>query len=249
MQLEVLIYCHNFQRRLCWVLSCFHQQLSHGLDVLFNIATMPNNGDPRTEDVMQFFTTKGMKFKHTIYTDRNAFAYPSMTKNRQIQESDADWFMCHSCDHLIQKHHLRVVEEQIKKHHDTDRVLGNFGNFFTVDVDRTNTVVNEAVKKSMYVPDAFAFVEREFICDSHVKRNLGGLLLLRHQLLREKNNNCYIKPEDCHDRHVFNKGMKTRSDVYLKVSVGARRVRQLPTMIHLEHHRDKELGYHTEEQR
>ncbi len=230
-----------------------YQQFPHGIDVLINIASLKNNGNPKTEDVIDFFRHKGLSIKHTVFDDSEkmtTFAYPSLTKNRQIAESDADWFMCHSCDHLIQSNYLFNVAALMNgKRKDTPYILGNYGNYFTVDIEKTNGLVEAKYSEGMYVDQAFGTTAQFLDLEKYLFPCIGGLLLFRHDMLRERNNNQYIEPSLCHDKHLFKKGMKTRSDVHLKKTLRCRVEHCLPFMIHLSHRRDKEIGYHIEEQR
>ena len=66
MDLEIAINCHNYQHRLCWMLSSILQQDGNIPNILVNISYTPNNGSPTTENVCAFFRDAGLDIKETV---------------------------------------------------------------------------------------------------------------------------------------------------------------------------------------
>ena len=241
--IEILIYCHNFQRRLCWVLSSLCQQVGNVPEFVVNIASMPGNGSPSTDDVINSFS-KRLQFKHTVFSDRNVFAYPGLTKTRQIQESNADWFMCHSCDYVLPPTRLAAINSSIKgEYKDCDTCLSSIGNVHTT-VESADAFVQETI---LYENNAY---EKAMLLDRFDKRDSrpGGFLVFSRAAIYKKRNGIYGDSRHIKDRNLFNHGMKSRSDVPFRKQMGCEIV-DWPIMVHLNHNRDKEVGYHLEEQR
>ena len=78
--IEIAIQCYNFQQRLIWMLSSILQQIGDQPNLIISIAYLPNNGNPTTESIINFFkkqkegivsgaspgTTDGMKYRSMI---------------------------------------------------------------------------------------------------------------------------------------------------------------------------------------
>ena len=57
--LTIALYCHNFQRRLCWMLSSLLDQKDPPRLVV-DVTHMHGNGDPSTEDVVAHYRGRGL---------------------------------------------------------------------------------------------------------------------------------------------------------------------------------------------
>ena len=242
MRIELLIYCHNFQRRLSWVLSSLTQQTADMGDVGVNIACQHRNGDPCTEELVSTF--HNIDIKLTYVQDVDTFAKPSLTKNIQIQNSKAEWIMCHSADHVFPKNYFETLYKILDNRKDHKNCLG-CGSKVHTDRYATDDAVNALYGQA--IPEVYQRASRLPVSGRESARRHGGHILFRRAAVMANTGGFYAK--QCRDKHLFRDGMKTRSDPGFRKLMGGTEVVTLPRLIHLNHQRDKELGYHSEEQR
>jgi hypothetical protein len=162
---------------------------------------------------------------------------------------------------MLPKNYLATLERYITgEFKDCDRLMGNWGNYAIKDIGAANKKVNDMyLSEGMYINNCYEriFNETELevigngICFNGKPRikNIGGHLIFSRKTITERNDGYYIKPEECCDRHLFNKGQRSRSDIALKRKIGRQRISGLPKLIHLNHNRDKDFHRHLEEQR
>jgi len=244
-KVEILIFCHNFQRRLCWVLSSIHQQIDNPLDIIVNISSLGNNGNPTTESVIKEYDDK-LKIKHTVFKHKRNLQYPSLIKNIQIAQSSAEWILCHSCDHIFHPHHFKSIAEYILgKYKGYDKCLSSLDNIH-LELKASNDLIDKN-KDKFYIENAY---EKAFNC-THLeipeRYGPGGYIIFRRQAVIDKNSGKYCTEN--HDRNLFRRGMRTWSDLPFREAMGGTKSQKWPPMVGINHVRDKELGYHTEEQR
>jgi len=240
MTLEIITFCHNFQHRLCWVLSSIAQQSNPAFDITVNLAVIKNNGKPTTEEIVEYYKDK-LNIKLTYFKPED-YAYSGLTRNRQIAESNAEWIMQHSCDFVIHPGYFKMLHNYLTEHRNLDCCLRSAGKYHT-NVEPTNLFVGNA----FYHEDAYnraASLPRD-----RFDGRSGGHIIFRRQAVIEKNDGYYVRPERCKDHHLFNEGMKTWSEKAFRSLMGGCKRENFPPHIHLNHRRDKEAGRHLEEQR
>jgi hypothetical protein len=232
------------------VLSSIDQQYkcSSPVEILVNIASMPNNGNPTTEEVIKWYMQNTpLLIKHTVFTDKELFSKPSLTKNVQIKDSDCDYFVFHSADQVFHPEYFRTLYSQLTNGYGhVDNCMGGKYKWFS-EYEATEKLVNS--ENTMYIENSFKKVGKLPKREEKTSHRLGGHLIVNRQAILDKNDGYYIKPENCNDRHLFNRGMKTRSDIRFRSAMGGCTHLPLPPQVHLEHRRDKEEGYHLEDQR
>lgn len=243
MKLEALIFCHNFQRRLCWVLSSFIQQNPHPFELSVNISCTANNGTPTTEEVARYFSSRGLPVTLSIY-DQQDLAYPSLLKNDQFKRH-SDYFLCHSSDHVLRQDYLEKLAIAVEKYPDVPAI----GCGEKVHTDREATDAEMQSPYCHYVSNVFERAWNIKRIGRRVRKGVGGHFLINKKALVAVNGGIYVKEKNCRDRHLFKKGMKTRSDPGFRRNIGGVKNYPLPPMVHLNHSRDKEEGHHLEEQR
>jgi len=99
MIIELCIHCWNYQRRLNWMLSSLNQQVGDKPDLLINIAYSPNNGNPSTESVIDFFRKKGLKIKETVLNETQ-MCNRAIGRNLQVRNTSADYLLFADSDHV-----------------------------------------------------------------------------------------------------------------------------------------------------
>ncbi len=258
MTIEILIFCHHFQRRICWVLSSLLQQEKHSLEIIVNISGLEkDNGTPSNRDVAAFFREKGLDVRLTEYETKEQIAKPSLLKNDQIQNSSADWIQCHSADHVFSPGYFHSVEENIKQFPNEIRVMGSGNKTHTHDraTDRMlegqfEDARTEAGEEDVpvYVVGAFSEALRIQDIDEKVGRGAGGHFFFRREACMVQTGGFYATVEECKDRHLFDVYMNTRSDPGFRSRMGGINKIRLAPLRHLNHERSKTLGYYKEKQ-
>lgn len=238
-KIDILLFCHNFQRRLCWVLSSLLQQTNQSYTV--NIASLPNNGNPTTEGIIRYYRNRGMIILHHIFTNKDIFAKSSIIKNYQIKDCSSEWILFHSADHVFPTTYIDQLCNNLNGCK-VDTCLGSRGKYHTNE-EETNKIINGDI----YIEKVYQ--KANDIIKKGRDRRVGGHLIVNRNALIKKTGGIYNSPDHCRDRHLFKKGMKSRGDLWFKSKMGGIANIKLPPLIHLNHTRDKELGYHTEEQR
>lgn len=250
MTIEILIFSHFFQRRLCWVLSSLLQQKPHGLGIRVSISGLDReNGMPSNHDVVGFFQDKGLEIHFEPWTSKEDIARPSLLKNYQIQNSKADWIMCHSADHVFSLDYFAALEKTIAMFPDDTRVLGS-GNKTHTDAVATDDLMQRMFEADpLYVPGAFSESLLIKDIDYRVRKGAGGHFFFRREACMNQTDGFYVTPENCKDKHLFDQYMNTRSDPGFRSRMGGINKVSMPPMRHLNHRRDKEEGKHLEYQR
>lgn len=95
MDIEVVIHCHGYQRRLSWMLSSILQQKTDKGEVpnlTVSISYTHNNGNPTTEDVIKFFREKGLNIVDVLLTPDQA-CNRAIARTLRGKETKADWIL------------------------------------------------------------------------------------------------------------------------------------------------------------
>lgn len=105
-QIEVVISCYYFQRRMCWMLSSLLEQ--EKVKIIPNIAFLSNDeGVPSTRNVIDYFDCMyrdkfGTRIKLLEIIDPNLFTSRGMIRNEQMQRihPNSDYILFADCDHV-----------------------------------------------------------------------------------------------------------------------------------------------------
>lgn len=247
--IEIAVSCTWFQRRLCWMLSSVLQQVGKVPDITFSVAYPKNNGSPTTEEVCDFFMSKGLKMRQAVYPDMNEIQYRGLVRNRQLQESNSDWILFADTDMTYDAHFFEDLAIKLEGPLKNEtRVIS--ASRVSLDKDYCKKYFNE-LDKHVYP----CVVEKSGELGSwpvfQISRNCGAGYF---QLVNRKNvmDNCgglYVDPAECQDWSWFGKGQKANSDKQFRSRVGGiKRISTLP-QFHLNHERDNEAGTHLTNQR
>src|SRR5687768_3449520 len=94
--ITIAVQCHNFQRRLCWMLSSLAQQTAPNL-VVIDIAHLPSNGQPTTEAVIERFSDR-LNIRSSPWTDFDQFQFRGIVRNRQLRNCLTHWILFSDSD-------------------------------------------------------------------------------------------------------------------------------------------------------
>jgi len=97
MKLEICIHCVMYQHRLDWMLSSILRQKGEPPDILVSISHIPDNGNPTTEKLCDFFREQGLNIKQTILKPEQA-PNRAIGRNIQVKETEADWMLFSDSD-------------------------------------------------------------------------------------------------------------------------------------------------------
>lgn len=112
--IELCIHCHNYQHRLCWMLSSILQQKGQDLpNILVNISYAPGTGNPTTEDVCKFFREKGLNIKETPVVI-TAVSNRGYARNIQVKETTSDYMLFADSDLVYSCDFFSDLHKQIK---------------------------------------------------------------------------------------------------------------------------------------
>lgn len=243
MKVELAVLCHKFEHRFCWMLSSLLDQTAGVSDLIVNAAYLKGSKCGR---VLDHFQALGLNVKHTPYEDTNDFQKRGLTRNRQIQETQADWMWFADCDMVVAPTFLEKLYEVLSSRADERRMLYT-GRFSTrKPSDPTDSLI-DGYEYPKYIKDSWGSASN---LPKVKKSNIGAgfCQIINVEALRKFHGGVYVDPRRNRDREAFKTFWKTRSDGQFRRRVGKLKV-DLPYFIHLQHKRDNEVGSHIEEER
>jgi len=126
--IEICIHCHRYQHRLCWMLNSILQQKGDVPNINIALSFCPDDGDPTTKEVCDFFREKGLNIYETVLT-RKQVPNRSIGRNRQVKEvietGRADWMLFVDSDMVYDPYFFEDVQNQLKlKYKNVTKVIG-----------------------------------------------------------------------------------------------------------------------------
>jgi hypothetical protein len=252
MKILVAIQCHFFQKRLCWMLSSILEQIprKRGLDlpeIAVDIAFMRNNGNPTTENVIEYFSKLGLKINSTIYDkdEYETFQLRGITRNFQTINNNVDWILYADSDMVYPTTFFSELGGKIRKEIKGGQ-LCYYSQRQSTYLEETEKIINE-YNYPIFIKESFDKANK---LQSILKPNLGAgyCQIVNLKMLQQKYNGVYVDPENCNDWKWTEKYQKAKSDIQFRQKLGGQAI-NLPVQIHLQHNRDKEQNKHIEEQR
>jgi glycosyltransferase involved in cell wall biosynthesis len=133
MKLEICIHCHNYQKRMTWMLNSILQQEGDIPEIVVSISYLPNTGNPTSEKVIEFFRNKGMNIVE-ILLDEGQEKNRAIPRNIRAKETDADWILFADCDHVYEKCFFEDIKKQLEsdKYKNETKVIG--GDRISLDI-------------------------------------------------------------------------------------------------------------------
>jgi len=231
--IEMIIMCHYFQKRLSWMLSSILQQEGLKQEVIFNIASMKENGRPTTEEVIEEFRSRGINIKHLI-VDKEDLAYRGMLRNKQLESATGDWIFFSDTDHVFPKTFFSELETVISIPVNYKCCIAS-PYIYESNLEQTYALIES--EKDIYIEDAFLKASKLSNLPSQGRKvAAGNMQVVNFNYLKKKTGGKYCIGDKSHDKHMFNGGMKTRSDVYFRDLIRPR-IYHLSDQIHLNHKR------------
>jgi len=247
MNIELFSSVYNFQKRWCWHLSSLVEQ-THKIKMRYNVAYVKNNGNPKTEDVMDYFRKKfGIVFNPVKFESKEDMLYRGLVRNKQIKKSKGSWFFFVDCDIVYSKNFFKEMTKYLNDK--VDKII-SAPQFSYTNIENTQKVFSEF--SNFYIPDVY---EKSLCLGINKTKSFniapGGMQIVRKQLVMEKANGRYVNPKRHGDRPLGNIG--TRSDIKFRRAIDGSfkgsKIIKLPTQIHLEHYRSVDEKFNPEEQK
>lgn len=242
-QITVAVQCHNFQRRLCWMLSSLR-----GQGVAVDVAHLYGNGSPTTEQVAAAFDWRGVSVALSTYDALAAFERRGVVRTFQIQRCRTEWILFADSDMVYHPEFFARLAEHLEPGFTGMLIAGRMSQP-NETIDNTNATVN-AHQYPAAIPNAFDQASRLPL----VRRACVGAGFF--QLVRlPACGGYYVHADECRDWRWTGRGQKAKSDMQFRSRIGKQgEIRKLPAwftenQIHLNHTRDKDAGAHIEEQR
>jgi len=250
-QITIAIHCHNFQKRLCWMLSSIVEQTKKDL-VKFDIGFFKDNGSPKTIEVIDFFRNMGLEIHAREFTDYETFKSRGKVRNYQLRECTTEWILFSDCDMVFSNVFFEVLEKKIDP---------SFKNLYSsarssTDVDSGNQIVDSINHYPCFIENSFEKLTK-VNQDSQKPRNCGAGFFQLMNYKSCKHDNVYLKEAR---RNPDEHGMKWifKSDIWFRQQISKNNpgtsmykleVWFRQNQMHLNHLRDSSSGYHREEQR
>lgn len=248
--ITIAVQCHNFQRRLAWMLSSLAQQSNPGL-VAIDIACMERNGRPSTEALAEYFGSR-IQTRLSVWRDIEQFQYRGLVRNRQLQECNTEWLMFGDCDMVYHPEYFARLKAELDEHHAAATYMLSSGRTSNPKEDTNALVDSVSLDPEPIVQGAYERADR---LTKIRRRNVGAGFCQLINMQHAPHEGYYVRPQENKDWN-WGRGSNPRSDMQFRKRIGrnggARQA--LPdwfskTAIHLNHDRDPDAGKHLETQR
>ena len=247
MNIDLCLFCYNYQRRLSWMLSSIAQQIGDIPRIILNIASLRNNGNPLTEDIVHIFR-QYFEINHIVYDTKEECTKRGIVRNRQIQETKSEWIFFADADHVYPVSFFADLKSNLELLSDSYSCITSISKHYT-KTEETNALVDatqDIVIDSAYQKaSALPFVEK------HERRVAGGSMqVIRRNALMNRNQGRYVDPRACKDADMFSvNNRRYFSDVNVRENLNRTNFINLEPQIHLNHFRNWECGKIMEEQK
>jgi len=114
MKIEIAIHCHNYQKRLCWMLSSIVQQKGELPELIISIAHEKDNGNPTTEKTIDFFRNKGLII-NDIVLESGQGSNRAISRNIITKATLADWILYADSDLVYDPLFFEDLGKQLRK--------------------------------------------------------------------------------------------------------------------------------------
>ena len=250
--ITVAMYCHNFQRRLCWDLSSILQRTGD-VPVYVRVAHLTGSGSPTTEATASPFVRAGMPLARFWWNpaDAEEFQHRGLTRTsilRMSVELGSEWLLFTDCDMVYHPEYWTRLAAELEKRPEFPGIL--VAGRMSQDDPAPASELVDSLEYPCIVPDAWERAKHL----RHVRRSAVGAGYFQLINVRHCPHGGYYsaKPED----HPWQSGKywRTKSDHRFRRRIG--NVERLPlwftrNAVHLSHVRDNQTAdkRHTEEQR
>lgn len=239
--ITVAVQCHNYQRRLCWMLSSLMEQTRRGRFEV-NVAYVPENGHPTTEAVLDFFSPS-LRIVRSCWPDETQFKKRGLVRNRQLLECQTEWLLFADCDMVYHPRYFLHLARLLVADHVAAPYMLSSGRKRTELLPAVALVDSTIIDTPIQVKDCFARAGE--IPGTPFRANVGAgfsqLINVRHA----PHSGWYVNPDENWDWDWDRRCANTRSDVQFRKRMNslAGPRQRLPRwfgdhLIHLNHERD-----------
>jgi hypothetical protein len=247
-------YCvslHNYGLRFGWEMSSLLQQIGEHLpDIVIDAAVAKGHKNKWLfpPDLCEKYN-RHVKLEYHA-TDRETFAYRGQVRNQQLRralDTKADWLFYADADRTYHPNFFTQLAAELDKRRGCELLLAGRKRASTVQIP-TDTLMWQA-RGEVYHYNAYFRtwnLPRQSI--RSYKMATGGMQVVTPAAIMAKRGN-YANPVRRHDNNMWTEGQFAKTDVIFRQSMGGSVMLDLPTILHLEHDRDKDAGKHLETQR
>jgi hypothetical protein len=253
--ITIAVQCHNFQRRLSWMLSSLVDQVNRDdYNLVFDLAYVEEESDPSMKIILERFAKEGIFIRERIYTGFDRFQYRGLVRNDQLKDCSTDFMIFADSDMVYHKEFIHKLVDLMNN----DSQYKGYGGIlmagrFSNPISDSNALVDSRTySEDPYVTDSWDSASTL----KKIKRRSCGAGYF--QLIDAKtceHGGLYVAEKSCRDYGWYdgkNNMQKARSDRQFRRRVKIKK--QLPDwfhqgQIHLNHDRDNEHGSHLENQR
>jgi hypothetical protein len=203
---------------------------------------MPNNGNPTTEEVVDFYRKCGLKIKLLLMEDKERFAMRGYTRNDQVKmlDEDTEYVVFSDCDMVYELGFWKEVSELIMSSEDRLSKMISVGRWSNKVQD-----VDQLIDCIQYP----SLIEKTADLAAISNRKMGNVGAGYFQMVHKNLLNGYYIEGNSRDFHMFNKGLNPKSDLQFKKRFQKWKLSTKKKQFHLNHERDPEAGKHLEIQR
>jgi hypothetical protein len=247
-KITIAIQTHNFQRRLCWMLSSILEQKGDIPQIETDIAFMEGNGDPTTRAVIEHFQKLGMQIKTHPYPDLSRFQFRGYTRNDQLKDTDSDWMLFADSDMVYPDNYFAELNKllQLDAYKDSPKCL--FSGRHSIKRSSTVETMMAGYSYPCYVEGSFALAAKCRMRVPWPAVGAGYCQIVNVDQVRKLHDGIYVKEGCSRDWSWERRLQKARSDKQFRQHLGREELK-LPVQIHLQHLRDSAVKYHLEDQR
>lgn len=236
------------------MLSSIIQQSDCPLDLIVDIACLPQNGNPSTEKVAETFRCMGLDVRLTYIADIEVFAKRGLIRNIQIKnaiENEQDYIWFADADHVYHTKMFATLSKWLRVNGSNCHACVFSRSKRHTDTAATDQIMESTLHEMPYIANAYAKCYNFPYINHKDKKSgaPGNMQIVSISDIVNLAEGLYVDPAMCKDRHLFTYGQKARSDLAFRRRIGKSSAIQLPLQIHLNHIRDKEAGEHLEIQR
>lgn len=233
MLFEVAVQAHNFDKRLCWMLSSIIDQTEGGVGV--RVACLK---DSPTEGVARYFRFNRLDVHTMPYDSLERLQPRGHVRTDQLRACRARWIIFADGDMLYPPDFFARARELVEgPFKDSAKCL--YSSRSSTGLASTDSMV-DALKYPCYVHGAF---QRASKLVDHKCRNIGAgyFQMVNVERMMTLHGGYYQSPEVSRDGKWIDGPNRVRSDRKFRTRVGCEAV-PLPDQLHLQHDRNYLTG-------
>lgn len=249
--ITIAAQCHNFQHRLCWMLSSLLQQTQPGL-LTVDIACLAGNGSPTTEQTVAAFQPQ-LDVRLDVWPDREQFQYRGLIRNRQLTACSTEWLLFADGDMVYHPEYFERLAAELEANHKAATYMLSSGRISNPKEEANAMVWKWKHHYPAMVP--YAWTQSDVLTKIE-RSNVGAGFCQLINKNHAPHAGYYVDPTENRDWNWNRRGSNPKSDIQFRrrIALTGGERRALPdwftqNAIHLNHHRDPDLGVHLNEQR